>query len=249
MSSCAWKIVFLIYPSVDVEYSAKGTTHTFKYEMMQNEIDEATTAMASAIAAIPRGAGGEARARLTTTVIVGRTLPKLAPCCGTTTTFYWPDAQITAPELVQYARGHSDSVIVYWPAKNHTTKASVLNPHWGLSYGKPENYTYNVGYSTVSNIVSPLDRRYHPGEVFVHEWLHPVSDYYQVKGFSVPNVDHSTSYCQCVIRCDPYLHIGGKGLMAFYQDLMTGTTREPTSPQCIGLTQNAWCSGTPSTDP
>ena len=237
-----WKIVFLLYPSIDMTQVVSGVTSHFTYTMTSSEIVDARLAMDSAVQGIRIGSNNEAKPLLTT-VIVGRTLTSLAKFGAD---IYWPDCSITSPELITYAQGVMDSAIVYWPSTNSTTSQHVNNPYWGLSYGTPQSWTYGVGYSTIANIISPNHPAYYPGEVFIHEWLHPTSDfYYQVKGYAVPNLDGAGNYKPCS-TCANYTSNYGDGWMSFYRDLMRGTVWDPASSSWKGITPSAWQSGTPT---
>ena len=237
-----WRIVFLIYPSIDMDQTVSGVTTHFTYTLSQAEINEARQAMDGAVTGIFTGSNGEAKP-VVTTVIVGRTLTSLAKFGADV---YWPDCSITAPELLVYGMGRNDSAVVYWPAWNHGTGAHINNPYWGLSYGSPAGWTYNVGYSTVSNVTSPVVGGYYPGEVIVHEWLHPTTDFYHTaKGYTVPNLDGAGNYRPCP-ACANYAYVSGDGWMPFYRDIMRGTVWDPATSTWMGVPPAAWRSGTPT---
>lgn len=238
-----WRVVLLIYPSIDIEQTVGGVTSRFTHTLSAAEISEVETAFESMVTGIHEGSNHEARIQ-STVVVVGRTLTSLASFGAD---IYWPDAAVTAPELIAYcADGKADSALVYWPAKNHTTQAAVNNPYWGLSYGAPASYTYGVGYSTVSNVLSPMQSGYYPGEVMIHEWMHPTTDYYHVVwGFAVPNLDSAGSYRPCP-ACANYALVPGDGWMAFYRDILRGTVWNPAEGRYEGLPPAAWRSGTPT---
>ncbi|MGI8906776.1 MAG: hypothetical protein ACR2IE_09835 [Candidatus Sumerlaeaceae bacterium] len=238
-----WRVVLLIYPSIDCDQTVSGVTTHFTYTMSAAEIAEAETAFDNMIIGIRDGSNNEARIQ-PTVIIVGRALTALAKFGADV---HWPDASITSPELTTYcAGGKADSALVYWPAKNRTTNAAINNPYWGLSYGSPTSYTYNVGYSTVSNISSPMVVGYYPGEVMIHEWMHPTTDYYHVVwGYNVPNLDSAGSYKPCP-TCANYAYVSGDGWMPFYRDFLRGTVWNPSASRYEGVPPAAWRSGTPT---
>lgn len=236
-----WKMVYLIYPSIDAPITVDSVTTQFTYTFTSAEMNEAYAARDGMIAGILTGSNGEARP-IVSTVVVGRTLTQLASFGAD---YHWPDPAITAPELVEYAQGVADSVVIYWPARDPVGGYTVKT-FWGLAYGRPEWWTYDVGYSTVASVVSPIHPGYYPGEVMIHEWLHPTSDYYDfVKGYPVPNLDAGHTYRPCP-ACAPYEYVHGDGWMAYYRDYMQGSVWSAANSRYEGIPPAAWRSGTPT---
>lgn len=238
-----WQVVLLIYPSIDCNQTVSGVTTHFTYTMTSAEIAEAQTAGAGMKTGIEQGSGGDARIKLTT-VVVGRSLTSLSTFGAD---IHWPAPTNTSTELITYCSGgKADSAMIYWPSRNPSTGAGINNPYWGLSYGAPASYTYNVGYSTVANITSPIRSDYYPGEVMIHEWLHPTTDYYHtVWGAVVPNLDGAGNY-RPLPSSPNYAYVYGDGWMPFYRDIMKGTVWNPATSHFEGLGTGAWNAGTPT---
>lgn len=240
----AWRVVLLIYPRLDIRQTVGSVKSRVVCSMTRSQIADIKTAFQSFETGVTSGSDNNARI-LRTTVQVGRKLTTLAKLGDD---IYWPDCTVTAPELGKYcSNGRADSVIVYWPSrKRYYSEAGVNNPYWGLSYGAPMESTFGVGYSTVADVCSPLHPDFYPGEVLIHEWMHPTGGFYQsVYGFNVPNLDGAGDYSPSP-GAPHYAYIQGDGWMSFYRDYLKGTVWNPAETRFEGLTPDAWNSGTPT---
>lgn len=238
-----WKMVLLIYPAIDCETTLAGIRSRFSYTMTDDEISRACSAMAAAARAVHDASNHEVCLQVSE-VVVSRVLTELER--GGDDEYYWPSPAVTAPELLAYcARGQADSAMVYWPAKNPATGERLNFPYWGMAWGAPDSWTCHVGYSTVSNVLAPDVEGCVPGEVFVHEWLHPTGAYFEKTwGAVLPDLDGSANYRPCP-ACPAYSRDPENGYMSFYRDYMRGTVWNPRASRYEGITPSMWRRGSP----
>ncbi len=100
---------------------------------------------------------------------------------------YWPDPEDTHIEIDQYApEGMYDSVIIFWQASDPVTGQSIPSGGWGWGGWMG---IHNMTYATVYNLSWYWPGDPCKGEVFLHEWLHGVTGFYQWLGFPFPVED------------------------------------------------------------
>jgi hypothetical protein len=151
------------------------------------------------------------------------------------TNLYWPSPDDTRSELDALAPpGTYDSVLVYWPQTNHSTGEGVPSGGWGLSIGAGP-WSNGATYATVANAPASTWADPTSAQVWLHEWLHGVCDYYQSVGYAMPagNADGGESH--------GYVWSPTDGWGAYYRDLMTGHVLDNGS--YAGITPDAWQSG------
>ncbi len=233
-----WKLVLLIYPRIDCETTKDGVSSRFSYTMPDEEIDRASRAMVSAADAIFEASEGHVCLEVVR-VIEGRVLTHLSKLEGDDC--FWPSPQITALELLAYcANGQADCAMVFWAARNEQTGESVNFPYWGMACQQIDESSYHVGYSTVSNVMAPDCTGFAPGEVFIHEWLHPTGAYFTQRwGALVPDLDGSGKYRPCP-TCPNYAYDAQTGYMAFYRDYLRGRVWNPAASRYEGITPSDW---------
>ena len=149
---------------------------------------------------------------------------------------YWVSPSDVGREIRIYAPpGAYDSIFVHWPQSDLKNKARVPSPGWGLAVGPG----YIAGGATYCTIANAPDNSWDvplAGEVWLHEWLHGVCDFYESKGFPMPerNADGGGLH--------GYVQSPVIGWGAYYKDLMTGQVKEKG--RLTGITPRAWLSGT-----
>ncbi len=180
-----WKMLILVYRNIDTDYTdidgqAKHLTATMPLNDAENMVENFQILPHRNMVYDYSAHLGEMEAYVQ---YVDRALTDLEPIGNG----YWPSPTTTAPELDQYAPpGKYDSVIVFWQASNPDTGQSIPVNGWGLGYW-PYDYANNMTYATVFNISwvwSDTDPC--RGEVFLHEWLHGLTDFYHWLGFPFP---------------------------------------------------------------
>lgn len=103
---------------------------------------------------------------------------------------YWPSPEDTRAELDQFAPpGMYDSVIIFWQASNPSTGQSIPSGGWGWGYWPGFSIANGMTYATVFNLSYMWTYDICEGEVFLHEWLHGVTHFYQFLGFPFPYED------------------------------------------------------------
>jgi len=147
---------------------------------------------------------------------------------------YWPSPGDTAPELERYASGY-DSVFILWPQNDILSKRHIPTGGWGLAIG-PGHIPGGGTYCSIANAPEECWDVPRIGEVWLHEWLHGICDFYESKGFIMPehNADGGGSH--------GYTQSPVTGWCAYYRDLMTGRVQE--NGRMTGITPAAWLSGT-----
>jgi len=173
-----------------------------------------------------------------TVVQSSRTITSLSSGCGGP--YVTPDK--VQADIDQYApAGTYDSIIVGWSINNVGT--ATTNPpmnYWGCSPMGQYSNTHGATYSTVLfPAASWWWNTTYPAEVFLHEWLIPVTVWFQDHGFpDVPNVEGGSN--QYGISSDS----NGSWVNTWYKPLMSGTlpTAGGLSP---GITPARWLSTKP----
>lgn len=155
---------------------------------------------------------------------------------------YWLAPADIAADLATYAAPQTyDSIVVIWQPWDDEDYV----PSWGwglsLSAGPASN---EAAYATVT--VPPRDDSWwvtsmpHPGELYLHEWLHGVIDYNVAHGASIPDLHGSGTY--------GYVDEGGTW-MRWYSDFMRQHVRDPATAAYVGISYLVWSSGSPRTAP
>jgi hypothetical protein len=102
---------------------------------------------------------------------------------------------------------------------------------WGL---QATSWSNGATYATVANAEDWVWQVPTVGEVWVHEWLHGVSPFYEGLGYPQPdgNADGGSGH--------GYDWSPTEGWAAYYRDLMTGQVWEPLLGAYTGITSQAW---------
>lgn len=228
-SPSPWRILCLAFDSIDVRYyGPSGKSICFQYQMEPAEIQKAEWSLGH----LPMLAR-ECSCGLVDISYdfkpVSRPLRSLTHMGGPN---YWPSPADVAPELSAYARDY-DSVFVFWPQNGD--RCHVPSGGWGLAIG-PGHIPGGGTYCSIANADRASWDVPRVGEVWLHEWLHGVCDFYEGRGFPMPqyNADGGGSH--------GYVQSPVTGWCRYYRDLMTG--RVPENGRFMGITPEAWLSGT-----
>ncbi len=182
-----WKMLVIVYPQIDVDYvDIGGIPKHLTATMPAND----QAAMIQAFLNLPHrgvvydysGQTAELEAHI---VISERPLTSISEVGGAYS--YWPGPEDTMPEIDQYApAGTYDSVVIFWQASDPVTGQSIPSGGWGWGgWVGP----YSMTYATVFNLSWVWPSGACQGEVFLHEWLHGVTQFYDWLGFVFPYED------------------------------------------------------------
>jgi hypothetical protein len=148
---------------------------------------------------------------------------------------YWVSPSDTQTELDQYAPpGTYDSIFVFWPQSDSNTGQQIPSFGWGWAILATE-WSNGATYATVANAPDWMWELPTVGEVWLHEWLHGVCDFYTGRGYLMPqgNADGGSSH--------GYQWSSTTGWASYYRDLMTGNVLENDT--YTGIYSDAWQSG------
>ncbi|MFB3881008.1 MAG: S-layer homology domain-containing protein [Armatimonadota bacterium] len=228
-----WRALLLVYRSVDADYTdSTGTPSHLTTTLPDDQVLAAQYAFRQFPALAHDFSGHEAIVEYDI-VFVDRALTTLTSD-GTNT--WWPSPDDTRTELGLYAPvGRYDSVFVHWPQTDFATGQSVPCRGWGLALAR-SSWANGATYVTVAN-AQPSAWYGEPniGEVWLHEWLHGVCNYYAGQGYPMPDGDADGA------ERHGYEWSPTDGWGAYYRDLMTSHVLDAGSYE--GITAEAWRGG------
>jgi len=147
---------------------------------------------------------------------------------------YWPSPNDTGDELDVYApSGKYDSVFIHWAQCDFGSYQCIPSLGWG--YGmQASDWSNGATYATVANGQDWWWQYPTIGEIWLHEWLHGVSPFYQSLGFPQPvgDADGGSSH--------GYEQSPTTGWSSYYRDLMTARVWEPELEMYTGIPSQAW---------
>lgn len=226
-----WRVLCVVFSEIDVELrDAVDRLWCFRHSLRPEEIRKALWSFQQFPGLAKEYSGGMARISYQIEH-ARRPLTSLTAVDGPV---YWPSPADTWTELQRHA-GEYDSVFVLWPQNDVRNNIQVPSPGWGLAIG-PGHTPGGETYCTISNAPENCWDIPLAGEVWLHEWLHGVCDFFECKGFRMPehNADGGGSH--------GYTQSPLTGWCRYYRDLMTGRVQE--NGRMTGITQKAWLSGT-----
>ncbi|HTY92209.1 MAG TPA: hypothetical protein VMC84_13620 [Methanocella sp.] len=228
VSPSRWHVLCLAFHSIDVRF--KGSIGRFQYQMRHEEVRAAEWSLGHFPLLARECSCGLVEVAYDI-LHISRPLSSLTNMGGPK---YWPSPDDVRPELLEHAPDY-DSVFVFWPRNDLERGCTIPSGGWGLAIG-PGNIP---GGGTYCSVASAADADWNVpcvGEVWLHEWLHGVCDFYESKGFPMPasNADGGGSH--------GYARSPVTGWCRYYRDLMTGRVRE--NGRSLGITPEAWLGGT-----
>ncbi len=228
-SPSQWRILCLVFDRIDMRFKGSfGKILSIQYQMAPAEVQKAEWSL-SHLPALARECSCGLVDISYDVVPVTRPLTSLTHMGGPN---YWPSPGDVAPELSRYAHDY-DSVFVFWP--QNCNGSQIPSGGWGLAIG-PGYIPGGGTYCSISNADASCWDVPRVGEVWLHEWLHGVCDFYESRGFPMPhhNADGGGSH--------GYVQSPVTGWCHYYRDLMTGRVLE--NGRFTGITPEAWLSGT-----
>ncbi len=93
-------------------------------------------------------------------------------------------------------------------------------------------WSNDATYGVVGNAPSWAWHREAPGEVWLHEWLHGVCDYFAKQGHTIPMSDADGAEIHGYVRSQT------AGWTNYYRDLLTGNVAE--NGKLVGIPRSAW---------
>ncbi len=226
-----WRVLCLIFKDIDVEFlNEGGRLRRFTYSLPREEAEKALWSFRQFPPLVKECSDGMASISYNVEH-AERHLTSLTPAgCYV----YWPSPVDVSPELIRYAPEY-DSIFVLWPQNDRYNNIGVPTPGWGLAIG-PGHTPGGATYCSIANAPEycwdvPL-----AGEVWLHEWLHGVCDFFEGKGFHMPECNADGG------GCHGYSQSPVTGGGCYYHDLMTGRVIE--NGRMTGITPGAWLSGT-----
>lgn len=226
-----WRVLCLVFRDIDVELrDAQCKPWHFQLSLRPEEIDKAIWSFRQFPGLANECSAGMARISYHIEP-ARRPLTSLTELDGPA---YWPSPADVSRELVQYAWEY-DSIFVLWPQQDFRNDILIPSPGWGLAIG-PGHTPGGATYCSIANAPENCWDIPLAGEVWLHEWLHGICDFFESKGFCMPahNADGGGSH--------GYTQSPVTGWCRYYRDLMTGQVREKG--RMTGITPEAWLNGT-----
>ncbi|MFT3894284.1 MAG: carbohydrate binding domain-containing protein [Anaerolineales bacterium] len=248
-----WKILLLVYDTVDFTYADASGVHHYTGVMTQQEKDQAALMATKFVQEdIPVLDSGNMIPTLTIRY-PERPLTELARIGSG----WWPSPVNTSPERDPAF----DSVIVIWDpwVVDYKTGATT----W-IGYGAGLTLDMGTGQTYSTIIIDAV--WYGHRNVFKHEWGHSITSFYNAYGTAPkPAVDnHINDTTNPYVHCptgEPYIlqdetnsylipNSIYNNYSGFTHDYYSGTTATPDQPtRCLGITSQAWASGGPVSKP
>jgi hypothetical protein len=250
----SWKILLLIYDTVDFTYTdPAGVTHHYSGVMTDQEKDQAAWVTTKFVQEDIPALNSGYMIPILTIRYPERPLTELSPISSG----WWPDPINTLPERDPAF----DSVIVIWDpwvvddATGQTT--------W-IGFGAGLTLPMGTGQTYTTMIIDAV--WYGHRNVLKHEWGHSITFFYDALGTAPkPAVDNhmndtSNRYVHCPTG-EPYIlqdetdanlipNSIYNNYSGFTHDYYSGTTATPDQPtRCLGITPEAWASGGPVSKP
>ncbi len=229
-----WRVLLLIFRETDADYRAQdGTTGHLSATLPQSDIDEMLStfrdrAMLDVVEWSSNQAAWDVEVQYPAQPI--RRLSSLDARNS------WPDSSCIDEALARYfIPGYHDAVLVYWRADDGVV--NVQPDAWGLAVSGRNSDRSRFAYIAVCKPADgtwPLDG----GQVWIHEWLHPVCELYRDLGYRLPLGDADGAGSHGYVWDQPPY----KGWGAYYADLMNARVLEDGV--YTGISAEAWRRGT-----
>ena len=224
-----WKALLIVYRELDVSLrQGRWRKRRFHHVATSEDIIDATQsfrAFPNLVAELTSGA-----AQIEENVVeINAPLRSLTKEAGD---FFWPSPDDTRRDLDQLAPpGCYRSIFIFWPQSDSQSRTSIPCRGWGLGMGA-SHWSNDATYAVVGNAPSWAWCREAPGEVWLHEWLHGVCDYFAKQGHAMPKPDADGAEIHGYVRSQT------AGWTGYYRDLLTGNVAE--NGRLVGIPRHAW---------
>lgn len=234
IKATTWKVLVLVYRQTNLEFvDASGQTRHLGATMSAATESLMVGAVESMPKLVSQWSSGIAAQQMT----VVRPMAPVTRLTALGGGAYWLAPEDIAADIAAYAPARSyDSIMVIWQPWDADDYVSSVG--WGLAW--PAGPASN-GSSYATLTVPPVgcnvwvSTQPHPGEPFVHEWLHGVIDYYAAHGSDTPALHDDAQY--------GYTDQGGTW-SRWYGDLMQRHVVDPRNGGDVGIGYLDWRSGT-----
>jgi len=223
-----WRCKLIIYSRIDVPgprslFRSKRFTH----ELPSEEIDHAVESFKCFPSLVSDLTEGNAGIRYEIHYSQ-RTLSSLTELSQGGA--WWPSPDDTQEEL-SAGEGKCDSIFILWPQNNLQKGTSIKSGGWGLGMGASP-WSRCATYATVANVSPEVWQVPMKGEVWLHEWLHGVCNFFEIQGYEMPAGDADGADRHGYVRSPE------KGWTGYYRDLMNGRVIE--AGKARGIPTHAW---------
>jgi hypothetical protein len=224
-----WRALLIVYPELHVRLSnSRWLKRRYRHHATEQEIIDATESF-DAFPQLVSDLTSSAVRVDQKTVVTHSLLRSLTKQNGK---FYWPSPDDTRTELDNLAPlGSYESIFVFWPQHDSVKQSSILCRGWGLGMG-PSGWSNGATYAVVANAPTRTWKREAPGEVWLHEWLHGVCEFFRSRGFAMPERDADGA------EVHGYVRSATVGWTEYYRDLMNGNVLE--NGKLLGISPALW---------
>jgi hypothetical protein len=224
-----WKAVLLAFRAIDVRTAAGWFRHKrYSFELTEHDVSNAVASFRAFPPLVEELSEGAAQLKADV-VMLEEPLTSLTEDDGGT---WWPSPTDVDFAMELHARpGCYDSIFVFWPTEDQTSRTVVPCRGWGLGMA-PSAWSNDATYAAVGSAASWAWKIPVVGEVWLHEWLLGVCGMFQEDGVTMPMYDADGG------GSHGYLQSETTGWTAYYRDLMTGRVREGNESK--GITAEAW---------
>ena len=234
-----WKVLVMVYRKTNLDFiDAAGVTRHLEATMAASHERLMVDSIKTMPGLVKQLSSAIATQQLTV-VRLDTPISSVTPLGGGAS---WLAPENIAADLAAYAPpGAFDSVVVMWQPWDEGDQ--MPSAGWGLAF-PPGPSANGAAFATVT--VPPPGYEWwltsvpHPGEVFVHEWLHGVIDYYVAHGASTPALHGNVAF--------DYRAESGSW-SRWYGDLMRQRVLDKGNGALVGISYTVWRTGTPRSSP
>jgi len=224
-----WRALFLVYRSTDVTFTWNGQTQRVRTSMSSSDLQKALYVIRRVPSTVYNWSRGNTY--LSQTIVYPDHPISSVTSLGANG--FWVSPLDIKADINKYApQGRYDSIFVIWRLDTDSGKR-VPSLGWGWTV-RPGPWANGAGYTTVNIPQQHGDwlGRY-PEQIFLHEWTHQVTGFYEQLGYRMPNID----------RASDYGYSREEAGQVFLSDVLSG--RVPYGSTYIGVKPSIWASSTP----
>ncbi|MBI5846559.1 MAG: Ig-like domain-containing protein [Nitrospirae bacterium] len=227
-SLATYSHLLIVYPHTNAEYVEQGTAKRYAGSITESHTASLLRAFLNFSDLAADASDGVVDTHYDI-IVSDRIIEKVSPFGD----YFWLSYDDVRDDLGLYApKGKYDSVHIVW-------NSGPIPAYFGLG-----GVFINDGTTTYSSIITGEQwwwfREGRPwGEVFLHEWLHGASNYYENLGFTMPvgNLHAALEH--------GYPETEAEGWMNWYRAYMRGQVWEPLLSSLTGIPGKAWSMPTP----